>query len=161
MAPDLVIYEGTAADVGWDDVALCYPARAGTGLGLHHLQPCPGPRRESSRNESPSYYKNGHFSQYIGISSPESTIRSPATARARGIPIFWVLILRSDGRMMRKLISAACCNTARTAGFSRVIDVTDAFDGLDPTGLAVESDDFHPNAILQRVAGWLGNLISP
>jgi hypothetical protein len=35
---------------------------------------------------------------------------------------------------------------ARSAGFSRIVDVTDAYDGLDPAGLAVEPDDFHPNA---------------
>ena len=36
--------------------------------------------------------------------------------------------------------------TARAAGFSRVLDASDAYDGLDPARLAVEPDDFHPNA---------------
>ena len=33
------------------------------------------------------------------------------------------------------------------AGFTRIVDVTDAYDGLDPAALAVEPDDFHPNAM--------------
>ena len=37
--------------------------------------------------------------------------------------------------------------TAQAAGFTRIVDVTDAYDGLDPAGLAVDADDFHPNAL--------------
>ncbi len=40
----------------------------------------------------------------------------------------------------------ALIETARSAGFTRVIDLTDAFDGLDPARLTVDRDDFHPNA---------------
>ena len=35
---------------------------------------------------------------------------------------------------------------ARAAGFARVVDASDAYDGLDAARLAVEPDDFHPNA---------------
>jgi lysophospholipase L1-like esterase len=35
---------------------------------------------------------------------------------------------------------------AKAAGFTRVVDLSDAFDGLDPATLAIGPDDFHPNA---------------
>jgi hypothetical protein len=35
---------------------------------------------------------------------------------------------------------------ARAAGFTAVVDVSDAFDGLDPAALAIHPIDFHPNA---------------
>ena len=50
---------------------------------------------------------------------------------------------------------------ARTAGFTRIIDVSDAYDGLDPAGLSVEPDDFHPNAMAhERLARWLDRALS-
>ena len=36
---------------------------------------------------------------------------------------------------------------------TQVVDASDAYDGLDPAGLAVEPDDFHPNADGPRPAG--------
>jgi hypothetical protein len=36
--------------------------------------------------------------------------------------------------------------TARAAGFSLIVDLTGAFDEIDPAKLAVDRDDFHPNA---------------
>jgi len=35
---------------------------------------------------------------------------------------------------------------ARDTGFSAVLDLSDAFDGLDPRVLAIGPDDYHPNA---------------
>jgi hypothetical protein len=35
---------------------------------------------------------------------------------------------------------------ARAAGFTGVVDLSDAYDGLDPDDLAVRPDDYHPNA---------------
>jgi hypothetical protein len=37
--------------------------------------------------------------------------------------------------------------TAQAVGFSSVIDLTSAYDGLDPASLAVDCDDFHPNVL--------------
>ncbi len=42
---------------------------------------------------------------------------------------------------MRRLISLA-----RKTGFSRVIDLSDLFLGVDPADLAIAPDDYHPNA---------------
>ncbi len=62
------------------------------------------------------------------------------------MPIFWVLVPRI-GRPGDRDNKARLIETARSAGFSGVIDLTGAFDGLDPTALAVDRDDFHPNAL--------------
>ena len=35
---------------------------------------------------------------------------------------------------------------ARAAGFTAVVDLSDAYDGLDPAALAIGPDDYHPNA---------------
>ena len=64
----------------------------------------------------------------------------------RGVPIFWVLVPRI-GRRGDRDSKARLIETARSAGFSGVIDLTGAFDDLDPTALSVDRDDFHPNAV--------------
>ncbi len=64
--------------------------------------------------------------------------------RAKGIPIIWVLIPRV-GRPSDPAGHRALLEEARAASFSRIVDLTDAYDGLDPASLAVEPDDFHPN----------------
>ena len=35
---------------------------------------------------------------------------------------------------------------AEAAGFAAVVDISDAFDGVDPADLAIHPSDFHPNA---------------
>jgi hypothetical protein len=143
MDPDLVIYEGTAADVGWDERRLRFLLARGLGWDCpiyNHTLASAGVEPD----ESPDHYKRAlrpiHRQILQGVYQTMA-----ADCRGRDIPIFWVLIPRvgrhNDVENQRSLLQ-----TARTAGFSRVIDVTDAFDGLDPSGLAVESDDFHPNA---------------
>ena len=49
---------------------------------------------------------------------------------------------------------------ARAAGFTAVVDVSDAFDASDPAALAIHPSDFHPNAeghalLADRIAGVL------
>jgi hypothetical protein len=68
-----------------------------------------------------------------------------ADCRARGVPIVWVLVPRV-GRKSDALEQPALIQTARTAGFSHIVDLTGAFDDIDPAKLAVDRDDFHPNA---------------
>jgi len=143
MDPDLVIYEGTAADVGWDERRLRFLLARGLGWD------CPIYDRALVKagvkpNESPDHYKRAlrpiHREILAGVYQTMA-----ADCRKRGVPIFWVLIPRvgrkTDAENQRSLLQ-----TARAAGFSHVIDVTDAYDGVDPSRLAVDSDDFHPNA---------------
>ena len=138
-----MIYEGTAADIGWDERRLRFLLAHGLGWNCPIYQPVLK-KAGVEPNESPDHYKRAlrpiHREILAGV------YRAMATdCRERGIPIFWVLIPRvgrkSDAENQRGLLQ-----TAGAAGFSHVIDVTNAYDGVDPAGLAVESDDFHPNA---------------
>jgi hypothetical protein len=61
------------------------------------------------------------------------------------VPILWVLIPRV-GRPTDPAQHGAMLSMARAAGFARVVDASNAYDGLDAARLAVEPDDFHPNA---------------
>ena len=144
MEPDLVIYESTAADVGWDERRLRFLLARGLGWdspiykavleasGAHHFL-------------SPDQYKRLLEPRHWEILS--GVYRSmTADCRARGVPIFWVLVPRI-GRRGDRDSKARLIETARSAGFSGVIDLTGAFDDLDPTALSVDRDDFHPNAV--------------
>src|SRR5262249_54854524 len=67
-----------------------------------------------------------------------------ADGAARRVPIVWVLIPRV-GQPSVPAKHEAILAMARAAGFARVVDASDAYDGLDAARLAVEPDDFHPN----------------
>jgi hypothetical protein len=144
MEPDLVIYESTAADVGWDERRLRFLLARGLGWD------CPIYRRALETSgvqpfQSPDQYKRALQPRHWEILS--GVYRSmTADCRARGVPIFWVLVPRV-GRQGDAESKPALIETARSAGFSRLIDLTNAFDGLDPARLAVDRDDFHPNTI--------------
>jgi hypothetical protein len=143
MEPDLLIYESTAADVGWDERRLRFLLARGLGWDSSMYK---GVLESSGveRSKSPDQYKRAlqprHWEVLAGVYRAMTV-----DCRARGVPIYWVLVprigRRGDAENTGRLIE-----TARSAGFSGVIDLTDAFDGLDPTRLAVDRNDFHPNA---------------
>jgi hypothetical protein len=143
MEPDLVIYESTAADVGWDERRLRFLLARGLGWDC----PIYRPALVSARVQpfgSPDQYKRALHPRHWEILA--GVYRSmTADCKARGVPIFWVLVPRV-GRRSDAENKPALIDRARSAGFSRILDLTDAFDGLDPAALAVDRDDFHPNA---------------
>jgi lysophospholipase L1-like esterase len=144
MRPDLVICESTAADVGWDERRLRFLLARGLGW------------------DSPIYHQALVSSGVTPLLSPDDYKRTlrprhweilgevystmAKDCRDRGVPIIWVLIPRV-GRPSDALDQRALLQTARAAGFSCVVDVTSAYDGLDAARLAVSSLDFHPNAL--------------
>jgi hypothetical protein len=84
-----------------------------------------------------------------------------ADGAARGVPIVWVLIPRV-GKPAEPAPRDAIRAMARSAGFAHVVDASDAYDGRDPARLAVEPDDFHPNAEGHaRLARRLDEVLSP
>jgi hypothetical protein len=144
MNPDIVIYESTASDVGWDERRLRYLLARGIGWDSAVYRGV----LERSRVErfgSPDDYKRAlrprHWEILEGVYQT-----MVADCRTAGVPIIWVLVPRvgrpNDGPDQRALAKAA-----KSAGFTRIIDVSDAYDGLDPAGLSVEPDDFHPNGV--------------
>ena len=93
MDPDLVIYESTAADVGWDERRLRYLLARGLGWDSPHLPRVLWQARASSRLGSPDDYKRAlrprHWEILAGVYQTMA-----ADCRARGVPIVWVLVPR-------------------------------------------------------------------
>jgi hypothetical protein len=144
MHPDLVICESTAADAGWDERRLRFLLARGLGWDspLYHQALVSSAVTPLG---SPDDYKRAlqprHWEILGGVYSAMAE-----DCRTRGVPIIWVLIPRV-GRTSDAADQHALLQTARAAGFARVIDATSTYDGLDATSLAVSPLDFHPNAL--------------
>jgi hypothetical protein len=158
MNPDMVIYESTASDVGWDERRLRYLLARGIGWDSPVYRAALE-RFGVARLGSPDDYKRAlrprHWEILAGVYQTMA-----AECRSMGVPIIWVLVPRvgrpNDGPDERALVK-----TAQAAGFTRIVNVTDAYLGLDPVSLAVETDDFHPNAIAHdRLARLLDEAMS-
>jgi hypothetical protein len=144
MKPDLVISESTAADVGWDERRLRYLL----ARGLAWDSPVYRAVLEKAGLErllSPDDYKRAlrprHWEILAGVYQTMA-----AECSQRRVPIVWVVIPRV-GRKSDIADQPVLCATARAAGFSRIVDATDAYDGVDPARLALDPHDFHPNAM--------------
>jgi hypothetical protein len=142
MRPDLVIYESTEADDGWDERRLRYVLARGFGLdsplyrdvlALAKVEPYRNP--ESYKRVLQPLHRQILTGVYRAMADD---------CRSRGVPILWVMIPRV-GRPSDPVVHQALTAAARVAGFTRVVDASDAYDRLDPASLAVEPDDFHPN----------------
>ena len=142
--PDLVVFQGTPADFGWDDRKLRSLLPKGIGWdvasykeGLAIANARPGDSEES--------YKKALRPHREAILA--GVYRSAADdCRSRGVASVWLLLPRV-GKPTEPADRARLVELARSAGFSRIVDLSDAFDGLDPKALAIGPDDFHPNAV--------------
>lgn len=142
FAPDLVVFEATAADTGWDERRLRALLPRGIGFdapvyrrALAAAKVRPGLDAEAYRRALKPFR----------LALLECVYRAAADdCRARGVPAVWVLIPRvgkpADPTERRELTGLA-----RAAGFDAVIDAGDAYGGADPRDLAVAPNDFHPN----------------
>jgi GDSL-like Lipase/Acylhydrolase family len=143
MEPDLVIYQATVADVGWDERRLRFLLARGLGWDC----PIYRPALENAGARpfgSPDQYKRALHSRHWDILAGAYKFMS-ADCKARGVPIVWVLVPRV-GRKSDSLDRQALIETARGAGFSLIVDLSSAFDDIEQAELAVDRDDFHPNA---------------
>ena len=141
--PDLVVFQGTPADFGWDDRKLrsLLPKGIGwdvasykEGLAIAHARP---------GGDEESYKVTLRPHREAILAGVYRTVASDC--RSRGIPSVWLLLPRV-GKPTPAADRARLVGLARGAGFSRVVDLSDAFDGLGPSGLAIGPGDFHPNA---------------
>jgi lysophospholipase L1-like esterase len=143
MHPDLVICESTAADVGWDERRLRYLM----ARGLAWNSPIFRQALLAAAVEplwNPDRYRQALRPRHVEILAGIYQTMA-ADCRAHGVPLLLVLIPRV-GRPNDLEDQQVVLQTARAAGLRRVIDVTDAYDGIDPARLAVAPSDFHPNA---------------
>jgi hypothetical protein len=158
MNPDLVIYESNAADVGWDERRLRFLLARGIGWDspIYHRALV---RSGVDRFESPDFYKRALRPRHRDILAGVYQTMA-ADCRDRRVPIIWVLVPRV-GRSNDEPGNHDLKKTAQDAGFTRIVDVTNAYDGLDSASLAVDTDDFHPNAAAhERLAKRLDGSLS-
>ena len=142
--PDLLIYEATPADLGWDGRRL--RGLLPIGLGFDAPQYRDALTTAGAR-------PGGDFDGYDRLLRPhrwailEGVYRTiVADCRARGVRSAWVLLPRI-GRAIEPGERDRLLRLARAAGFDAVFDLTDAYEGLDSSTLAVAADDHHPNAL--------------
>ncbi len=142
-SPDLVIFEATPADPGWDERRLrgLLARNVGWDSPLYQDAITASGARPGGEIESYKTLLKPH--RWVIL---ENVYRAAvAECRDRGVTAAWVLIPRVgkpiDPKERRTLIKLA-----HTAGFRIVIDLSDTFDGLDPAALAIAPNDFHPNA---------------
>ncbi len=144
MRPDLIIYSATEADIGWDERRLRFVLSRGMGFDSPLYREALDSAGVAS-GWSPEQYKHALHPYRREIL--EGAYRAMAAdAGTHGVPVIWVLIPRV-GQPTDRSHRDALLAMARAAGFARVVNMSDAFDGMDPARLAVEPDDFHPNAI--------------
>ena len=143
MEPDLILFEATAADVGWDERRLAELLPRGIGWDsplygdvLRRTAIRPGPTSEECTRALHPYRWDLLAAVYRAVA---------ADCRARGVPCLWVLIPRV-GRAVDPVQHRRLLDLAQAAGFTAVVDVSDAFDRSDPAALAIHPSDFHPNA---------------
>ena len=148
MSPDVVIFEATPADPGWDERRL--RGLLGKGIGWDAPQ-----YREAIA--ASKVRRGGDFESYKAALKPhrwailENVYRSAVDeCRERGVVPAWVLIPRV-GKPIAPGDRSRLVASARSAGFAVVIDLSDAFDGIDPSDLAIAPNDFHPNARGHRI----------
>jgi lysophospholipase L1-like esterase len=143
MKPDFVLFEATDADVGWDHRRLAELLPRGIGWDttiygdiLKRLTAHPGATSTEYALALRPFRRELLAAAYRAVA---------ADCRVHGVPCVWVLIPRV-GRPMDADEYQRLMDTARAAGFTAVLDLSDAFDGIDPAALAIDPSDFHPNA---------------
>jgi hypothetical protein len=143
MKPNIVLFEATPADVGWDQRRLAEMLPRGIGWEsplygdvLKRAAIRPGATSEDCVQALEPFRWDLLAAAYRAVA---------ADCRARGVPCLWVLIPRV-GRTVGPAQHRRLLDLARAAGFTAVVDVSDAFDKSDPATLAIHPSDFHPNA---------------
>src|SRR5262249_58617347 len=141
--PDVVLFEATPADIGWDPRRLAEVLPRGIGWDsplygdvLARSGIRPAATSEDYAQALRPYRWDLLAAVYRAVASD---------CRARGVPCIWVLIPRV-GRFVEPAQHRRLVDLARAAGFTEVVDISGAFDGRDPAALAVHPGDFHPNA---------------
>ena len=150
MEPDLILFEATAADIGWDQRRLAELLPRGIGWDtplygdvLKRAAIRPGATSEDYARALQPYRWELLAAVYRAVA---------ADCRARGVPCLWVLIPRV-GRVVEPAEHRRLLDLARAAGFTAVVDISDAFDGFDPADLGDPPQRLPPQRRGPRPAG--------
>jgi hypothetical protein len=163
MAPDMVIFESTLADAGWDERRLrgLLPRGIGWDTPLYRdALAASGARPGGTPDDYKRVLRPYRDAFFSGVYRAVV-----ADCRSHGVPCVLVVVPRVGKQAdpaERKHVMAV----AREAGFAMVADLTDVYEGLDPAALAIAPDDFHPNAdgharIARRLDAALDRLPEP
>ncbi len=143
MGADLLIYEATPADPGWDEHRLRGLLPRGLGWDAPQYRDALAAAGVRPGGDFESYKRALRPYRWQILENVYRTIAG--SCRARGVPSVWVLIPRvgrpADSGERRRLVELA-----RRSGFTAVFDLSDSFDGLEAADLAIAPDDYHPNA---------------
>jgi hypothetical protein len=142
FGPDIVLYEATPADPGWDERRLRGLLARGVGADAAVYRDVLDRVGLPDRADAESYKRRLRPHRRAILAAVYRTIA--ADCRARGIPCVWVLVPRV-GRPGDPAETARLRELAANAGFSSLIDLSDAYRGCDPIDLAIGPNDFHPN----------------
>jgi len=141
--PDLVVFQGTPADFGWDDRKLRSLLPRGVGWGVAAYREALATAGAAPGGDEDSYKRSLRPHRDAILAGVYGAV--VADCRSHEVPSVWLLLPRV-GKPAPPKDRARLANLARLAGFSAVVDLSGAFDGHDPATLTIGPDDFHPNA---------------
>ena len=141
--PDLVVFQGSPADFGWDDRKLRSLLPKGVGWDVPAYREALAVSGVRPGGDEDSYKNALRPHRDAILAGVYRTV--VADCRSRGVASAWLLLPRV-GKPTLPADRAKLVGLARDAGFDHLVDLSGAFDGLDPSRLAIGPDDFHPNA---------------
>ncbi len=141
---DLVVYEATTSDPGWDAYRLSHLLIKGLGaddpLYAETLK-LTGVRATASRSENRQALLPWSWTILQGVY--REIVQS---CHERGLPVAFVLIPRV-GANLSIIEKRALLGKAQSAGFDRVIDLSGAYEHHKPEELSIAPSDYHPNPL--------------
>jgi hypothetical protein len=142
MELDLVLFESTAADPGWDERRLRGLLPRGIGWDVPFYREILTGAKLQPGGTFETYKKALRPFRWEFLAAVYRA--AVADCRTRGLPCVLVLIPRV-GKPAEPTDRQRLLALAKDAGFAQVVDLSDAYDGLDPKDLAISADDYHPN----------------
>lgn len=145
---DLVIYEATTSDPGWDARRMAHFMAKGQGLDDPLFSSF---MQVSKFTPVPKPYTNGETLnrwQWTILQSVYEGIVNQS--HKKNLPVAYVLIPRVGSNLSRPEI-LALLKRARSAGFDYVADLSTVFNDYDPEELSLSPGDYHPNIRGHRI----------
>ena len=141
---DLMVYEATTSDPGWDAHRLAYLLTKGLGsddpLYAETLKKT-GVQATASRSENRDALLPWSWTIVEGVY--QHIVES---CHKRSLPVAFVLIPRV-GANLSKAEKRALLAKAHSSGFDLVVDLSDVYDGQNQDELAIAPGDYHPNVL--------------
>jgi len=141
--PDLILFESTQADLGWDERRLRGLLPRGIGWDSPMYKDVLDRARPPRRGSLDSYKRvlRPYREQFAA-----GVMRAAgADCEARGVPVALVIIPRV-GKPAEAMEVRHLTEMAQRARFHSILDLSDTYRNLPPASLAVGPNDYHPNA---------------